>query len=154
MIVEVPVSVGSLSEYLSREEEGQVDRIIKANLPYVGEKQYQGGSITLWVKVLDTAWNPLKPIPNPKKNAIKGFLRFRKYLRVNRKESIEALKGPVELLHITPSDEGGPIYYTVDLIKTFNLQELTPKLDRLVGRSGVLRRHPDRCHASSRRRSS
>lgn len=129
------------------EVEGQVATILRTQVPFDGERQFVGGSMTLWFKVLDTAWNPLRPIPNPKKNAVKGFLRYRKYIRVNRKVSITSQKGLVDMIHIAPMLENTPIYYTLDIIKTFNLGDLTPKLARLEIYPGAL--EPNNVHKGS-----
>lgn len=130
--------VGNSYQDLMNEDQGQIEKILAAQMPYDGEKQFVGGSITLWMKVLDTAWNPLKPIPDPKKNAVKGFLRFRKYIRVNKKVSHTSNSGIVDMVHIEPLIENTPIYYTIDVIKTFNLGDLIPKLARLEVYPGVL----------------
>lgn len=130
--------VGNSYQDLISEDKGQIEKILASKIPYEGEKQFVGGSITIWIKVLDTAWNPLKPIPDPKKNAVKGFLRFRKYIRVNQKISHTSNSGVVDMVHIEPLIENTPIYYTVDVIKTFNLGDLIPKLARLEVYPGIL----------------
>ncbi len=130
---------GNLYSEVAKESPAQVASILAAKkLPFDGNWQYMGGSISLWMKVLDTAWNPLKPIPNPKKNAIKGFLRFRKYIRINRKVSPTSNKGLVKMLHVSPVIDNTPVYYTLDIYKTFNLENLSPELERIEVFPGLL----------------
>lgn len=132
-------SKGKLYREISEKDKSQIDSILLAKkLPFDGNQQYMGGSLTLWMKVLDTAWNPLKPIPNPKKNAIKGFLRFRKYIRINKKVSPTSNHGIIKMLHVAPVQEDLPVFYTVDVYKSFNLGDLEPKLDRLEIFPGLL----------------
>lgn len=130
---------GKLYEAVASDSPAQIASVLAAKkLPFDGNWQYMGGSISLWMKVLDTAWNPLKPIPNPKKNAIKGFLRFRKYIRINRKVSPISQNGLVKMLHVAPVMDNTPIYYTLDIYKSFNLESLSPKLDRVEVFPGLL----------------
>ncbi len=130
---------GSLYKDVSSPKLSQLESVLAAKkMPFDGNSQYVGGSLSLWMKVLDTAWNPLKPIPNPKKNAVKGYIRFRKYIRINKKVSPNSSNDLVRMLHVAPTRENTPIYYTLDIYKSFNLENLSPKLDRLEVFPGLL----------------
>ena len=53
--------------------------LVKENVQKEG-KAFIGGNITLWLKLVDLNWEPFKqPIPRTRENAVKGFIRFRKF---------------------------------------------------------------------------
>lgn len=98
-----------------------------------GEYKYLGGSISLWIKIADLRWNPLeKFLPDPKKNAVKGFLRFRRHYLADplRKAGIDCGSGlRLKELRFGPSKEATDTkqFVTVDVYKDFNLGSLLPK---------------------------
>ncbi len=91
-----------------------------------------GGVISLNIEVLDLSWNPLNPIPNPSENAVKGHLRYRRYFRINDKNTfkLDIQNFPNfefsynKLKEVNKSLS--PII-TVDIYKEFNLKNLNPE---------------------------
>lgn len=134
----------SLLEIVDAPQKDITDEILDIPWPDSGDYyQYVGGNITVWFKVLDLVWKPTSPIPNPKKNAVKGFLRFRKYFKVNPQNSklhlIENRFFNIENIIFMKEDESDLRYVTVDVYKTFDLENLTPQLDRMEIHFGKLK---------------
>ncbi|GAB4011293.1 MAG: hypothetical protein Fur0010_05400 [Bdellovibrio sp.] len=126
----------SLLEIVDTPPKEITDEILDIPWPDSGDYyQYVGGNITAWFKVLDLIWKPSSPIPNPRKNAVKGFLRFRKYFKVNPQNSkLQLIKNRffnIENIIFTKGDESNHTYVTVDVYKTFDLENLNPQLDRM-----------------------
>lgn len=98
-----------------------------------GDYKYLGGSVSLWIKIADLRWNPLeKFLPDPKKNAVKGFLRFRRHYLAEpmRKSGLDCGGGlRLKELRFGPTKDGGDAkqFVTVDVYKDFNLGSLLPK---------------------------
>ena len=113
-------------------------KVYETKVPNSGELfQYNGGSISVWFKLLDL--NLLKiqnPIPNPKKNALKGYVRYRKYIRINEPSEINLeIKDDListSLLQFQNKSKSSPIYMTVDIYQNFNLKNLIPTNDKMV----------------------
>jgi len=129
---------GSLYDELVSSEISNAKQMASIDFPVSTELyQYTGGSISIWLKLLDMSFNPLKPIPNPKKNAVKGFVRYRRYFKVNSPSRMdfqlnsEAVTS--NLLHFKKNKEGtiNSRFITVDIIKEFNLKNLIPKDGRM-----------------------
>jgi hypothetical protein len=101
--------------------------------------QYTGGSIDIIVKLLDT--NVRLKVPNPKKNLVKGKVRYRKYIKVNN-PSFVSFEHRFEEYHIYhakfKNTEGKNPIMTVDLFKEFNLENPIPKDKLLVIYPGEL----------------
>jgi predicted Rdx family selenoprotein len=89
---------------------------------------------------LDFDFNPLRPIPNTKKNAVKGEVIIRKYYQMNL--PVESLR-TTQLQMQLDTKKGRDTYFTMDNIYEFNLKQLTPKFTKTVLYPGVLksRRH-------------
>jgi hypothetical protein len=116
---------GRMAQLLSQPEIKTPHAIIEANIPVSDELyQYVGGHITLWIKVLDMNWSPTN-VPSIKKNAVKGYVRFKRFYRINQPKEI-----PLEGVTIS-SQQGDAQYMTVDLYRKFNLAGMLPKLDRM-----------------------
>lgn len=122
------------------------EHILAAKIPSTGHLyQYMGGAITIGAELLDTSWRITQPIPKPKKNALKGFLRFRKYYRVNQPGQInldglfsETKNMKVEMTHFKKNKEFDKTFLTVDVMYSFNLADLIPKKEKAVVHFGEL----------------
>ncbi len=93
---------------------------------------YVGGSISLWFKLLDLRWNPLRPIPRTKKNAIKGFARYRRYFVMNHQGAPVKVGDLAYNSKLDLKQGAKHAFVTVDVYKSFNLSNLKPQLDKLV----------------------
>jgi len=93
-----------------------------------------GSMLTVHIKILDMNWDPSKPIPLPKRNAVKGFLRMRRYFAVNEPSAGGSECGNGVKIHAIKNSAGeGPHeqWLTVDAFSTFNLASFAPKADRI-----------------------
>lgn len=88
-----------------------------------GSTEYIGGVISIYVEILDAS--PRLRIPSVTKNGVKGFIRYRRYYRVN-KDLASTLTCDQYALNIKRATEGVPLFYTTDLYKNFNLKDLIP----------------------------
>ncbi len=129
---------GSLYDELVADETTLAQQMASVDFPVSTELyQYTGGSISIWLKLLDMSFNPLKPIPNPKKNALKGFVRYRRYFKVNSPSRMDFNlsddKVTSKVLHFKKNKEvfTNARYITVDIIKEFNLKNLIPSDGRM-----------------------
>lgn len=90
--------------------------------------QYLGGTVSIWVSLLAP-----KFLPTLTKNALNGFVRYRRYFRVNHLPHL-ALNAD-RRLHLDKAfwhaDKPQDQIVTVDIIKTFNLQTMKPQLNTL-----------------------
>lgn len=95
--------------------------------------QYTGGTISLWIKLLDLDIEFKKPIPTIA-NVVKGHFKFRRYFKVNP-EYLSTIKHSGKDIKINGvrfvSENRKDSYITVDLYKTYNLKNIPPKYDRL-----------------------
>lgn len=133
--------VNELSLFLNQEEQRLDQKILSFEIPPSTKTfQYKGGQISIWLKLLDMDFDFDQPIPNPKKNAIKGFVRYRKYYRANNLNAIfPNLKGDFHQLtevHFKKIDEQKDSMVTLDHYKSFNapgsgLANMIPKNDSL-----------------------
>ncbi|WP_413568977.1 hypothetical protein ACLWBD_16075 [Bdellovibrio sp. HCB117] len=127
---------GSLSRKWETLEKSSVTGSMYNNSVYIPVKKdadYIGGIVTLYIEILD-----MKPgIPNPMKKGVKGYVRYRRYYRVN-----EALNKPVQCENFIATAKGGgngvPVFYTVDLYKNFNLKNIIPTDEYLEVYPGLL----------------
>lgn len=99
------------------------------------DSDYIGGSLTLFVELLDT--DIKVKLPNPAKNAVKGFLRYRRFYRLNNEPQKAA---ECEGYSLTFKSDGPrvPLVYTVDLFKNFNLKNISPMEESLEIYPGFL----------------
>lgn len=89
--------------------------------------QVFGGTISLWIRIL-------KPMVPFKKNVLQGFVRYRRYFLheqmahpqfINPKADFKVTGGRMVA---APS---APVYYTVDIYKTFDATNIAPRLDSM-----------------------
>lgn len=106
---------------------------ILSRIPQNQEVKYHplGGSITLWFKILDLSWNPIDPIPNPSQNAVKGFVKYRRYFSMKR-DWTPRLKIVDKKMVLGKWESGSnPNILTVDITNPFNLTSLIPRPGKL-----------------------
>lgn len=127
-----------LTGLINQQALGLKDKVSQTYIPSDNNNyQFMGGSITLNLDILDLSWDPTQPIPKPTKNALKGFVRFRRYFRINNPElydlaikddSIEVSQSPGKFKLIKGSKQ---YFITVDIYKKFNIENPAPTLDRI-----------------------
>ena len=129
-----------LASFLKKKKEGLPEKIISANIP-MGSKtvEFVGGDVTLWIKLLDFDINPLKPIPNPKKNAVKGVISYRKYFRINENIFERLSNNNIDVTGLKMFKKGKSQYMTIDYDYEFNLKTLLPKLKNVTLHFGILK---------------
>ncbi len=96
-----------------------------------GDYRYAGGVISINIKLLDMRWDIFhRPIPNTKKNAVKGFVRYRRYfIRKDLKSDLDACG---KLAFSSENSQGsGRQFVTVDIYKGFNLANFLPQRETL-----------------------
>lgn len=125
---------GSLLNDLQTEDLTLQEKVLQTKLPKEDKPyQYQGGQITVWIKVVDM--NATFKIPDPKKNAVKGFMRFRRYYKANSlaalKPFIERPDFKIEKTQVRLEKGKKELFVTVDVVKEFSLGSIVPKLDRI-----------------------
>ncbi len=130
---------GQLLKSLNKIEQTLPEKVLAANIPSTGHMfQYVGGAITLSAEVLDTNWRISQPIPETKKNAVKGQVRFRKYYRVNHTSDLDVsslldsknIKG--SQTHFKKRKGHTSPYITVDVIYKYNLANLMPQKEKVI----------------------
>jgi hypothetical protein len=115
---------GSLYDDLLDKEPTLAKQVIKTDFP-VGTELYQyvGGSIAIDLKL--------------KQEKLAGFVRYRRYFKINYPSRMDfdlAADGiSSKMLHFKKNKEGitNSRYITVDVIKNFNQDNLTPKAGRI-----------------------
>lgn len=133
--------IGSLYQELQSKELPLQEKILNTKLPATEKLfQYQGGQISLWIKILDMS--PSFNIPNPKKNAVKGFVRIRRYYKANGLAELSPFlrnsEFKIDKLGLDFEKEKKDFFITVDLFKEFSLGDIIPKLDRIEIYFGTL----------------
>ena len=108
-----------------------IERVIAQEREQNNERyQYSGGSISLWVKVLDSV------LPGTKENVVKGLIRYRRYFidhdNENQNHKIGIEQEGVWVNHIATTTTRPLSFLTVDIIKKFNAKETTPRLDKMI----------------------
>lgn len=127
---------GNLSDFLEEKEKTLVEIISENNIPSDGDTyQYMGGVVSIWIKVLDMNYDFANPIPDVSKNAIKGFVRYRRYFRLNRLPDIDFSldKETFKMDYVHFKRQRGFLqpFMTVDIEKEFNLENISPQLTNL-----------------------
>ncbi len=123
---------GNLLKSLETKDRDFKDQLLNRASPASKDYQNIGGVITLWFKVADLNWNPLNPIPNPPKNAVKGFVKYRRYFKMNPNWNPSIpLTGLKTKLNAKWNKTDKPRIITVDLTKPFNLRNLKPRADKI-----------------------
>ncbi len=140
----------SFYDELTKEDQSLQEQILKAKIPSNKEGyQYYGGQLSIWLKILDT--HPRFDIPDPKKNAVKGFLRFRRYYKANAIADLKPfLRGQdlkMESVKVEMEKGKKDFFITVDVFKEFSLGSIMPKLDRMDIHFGTLQ--PDNLYKNS-----
>lgn len=96
---------------------------------------YIGGVATVYIEILDA--NPKIRLPNPLKNGVKGFIRYRRYYRVQQDHAVKVTCDKYTLSS-SKAGEGVPTFYTVDLYKNFNLKNLLPTAETIEIYPGLI----------------
>jgi hypothetical protein len=82
-----------------------------------------GGIISVYLKILDAKLSIR--LPNPKDNAIKGFVRYRQFLYGTNSVNQEVRCGNFKL-KVIPEQYQAASFYTLDLYKNLNLKNIIP----------------------------
>lgn len=136
-------TTGTLYDAYKRHEKNFVNDILTVPRPVTNEHyQYLGGAITLAAELVDTNWKITQPIPNPKKNGVKGYLRLRKYYRANYPTDFKIDSFKSKNINITEQEFVAknelPQVITVDTIYEYNLKNLLPKKTKSIIHFGTL----------------
>lgn len=138
-------NTGNLLKDINQNGKSLPEKVLETNFAFNGDTyQYVGGAITISAEVLDTSWKITQPIPKPKKNALKGYLRLRKYYRVNDPSLMNVDKLfnskeiEINMTHFKEEDNSKTPFITVDSLYTFNLEELIPNPEKVVIHFGEL----------------
>ena len=75
------------------------------------------------------------------KNAVKGYVKYRKYYRVNKKIHTNFTENKYSYVLESRKTGNEPLMMTVDTYKVFNMANLAPKLDRVEISFGKLLPH-------------
>lgn len=149
----------SLLEELEKEDIPLHQKILETPVPSSsGTYQYKGGQITIWFKVMDMVPQLKLPslIPSPKKRAIKGFIRLRRYYRApelaNTDPFIEDKDFRLNMVHFASLKKKNRYgvsenFVTADLYKEFDLENPRPTLDRVELHFGKVL--PDNFHKNN-----
>lgn len=100
-----------------------------------GDVDYVSGVLSLYVEILDM--DPKLKLPNTIKNAVKGFVRYRRFYRLNSEPQSVAECGEFALSYKSDGPRV-PFFYTVDLYKNFNLMNISPTEESLEIYPGFL----------------
>jgi hypothetical protein len=128
-LVQFPVKESGLAEFLNEKNTGLPKRIMRVNFPLSEDDQFLAGNISIAFKLADFDINPLRPIPNPKKNSVKGQLIYRKYMRRNNVDSRSVSMKNVTISNTDIKD--GSNLFTVDYMYKFNLGSLIPQAKKI-----------------------
>ncbi|MFG1501021.1 hypothetical protein ABMA70_12515 [Halobacteriovorax sp. XZX-3] len=134
---------GSLYEAFQTYNKNFSHRVLDTQIPISNDiYQYIGGAITLTSELIDTDWKISQPIPNPKKNGIKGYVRLRKYYRINYPTDLKIDSFKSKYLNITEQEfeakNEEPQVLTVDTIYEYNLDSLVPKKTKTIFHFGEI----------------
>ncbi|WP_413580599.1 hypothetical protein [Bdellovibrio sp. HCB288] len=128
--------LGSLSKKWELSESQGFTNQIYANSSLVSKSEdadYIGGQVSIFVEILDT--KPKLGLPKITKNGVKGYIRYRRYFRLNSTVSAGNCNG---FTSAVTSAAGVPVFYTVDLYKNFNLKNLIPTEETLEIYPGII----------------
>ncbi len=128
---------GKFFERLSKKSQTLIDKVY-ANIPTDenSEIQYAGGNITIWLNILDG-----KKFLMPAKMAANGFIRFRRYYKVNKQIFDLKHNSPELALNsskLVAKNKDGRHYITVDVYNTFDSKNMVPVLDKMEVSFGQL----------------
>jgi hypothetical protein len=128
----------SLSAKWDQLEKGSFTKSVYMNsslIPTNGRANYIGGVATVFIEILDA--NPKIRLPNPVKNGVKGFIRYRRYYRVQQ-DHAQKVTCDKYTLSSNRAGEGVPTFITVDLYKNFNLKNLIPTRETIEIYPGLI----------------
>ncbi|WP_413577563.1 hypothetical protein ACLVWU_04145 [Bdellovibrio sp. HCB290] len=128
--------VGGLSKKWSLLESQGFTQQIYANSVLVNKDQnadYVGGQISIFIEILDT--KPKLGLPKITKNGVKGYVRYRRYFRVNPTLSAGTCNGFGSVVAVSGNV---PVFYTVDVYKNFDLKNLIPTEETLEVYPGLI----------------
>ncbi|EPZ49261.1 hypothetical protein M902_0621 [Bacteriovorax sp. BAL6_X] len=136
-------SQGTLYEAYQTYNKNFSHRVLDTQIPVSNDiYQYLGGAITLTSELIDTDWKISQPIPKPRKNGIKGYVRLRKYYRVNYPTDLKIESFKSKYLNITEQEfeakKEMPHVLTVDTIYEYNLSSLIPKKTKTIFHFGEI----------------
>jgi len=135
-------NTGNLSDFLEEEKESLTEVVAKNSIPLDGHTyQYVGGVISVKIEV--------PPGDELTKQNLSGHVRYRRYIRVNKLPDIDFYldKGnfKVDYIHFKRQKDFYQPYMTVDVHKTFTVDQMSPKLEKLsINFGDVLPSHIDR----------
>lgn len=109
-----PVSMPALRETFD---------LITATAPAGERYTYLGGVITVSARILDLRLNYRKPRPKPRQNAVKGFVRLRRFFTAHHFADTEITGNSFAW----PAATAGAQYVTVDHISKFSIGQPRPK---------------------------
>ncbi|WP_413560264.1 hypothetical protein [Bdellovibrio sp. HCB209] len=98
-----------------------------------GTADYIGGTISIFVEILDT--KPKLGLPKITKNGVKGYVRYRRYFRVNSPLTAGSCSGFDTAVTV---GSRVPTFYTVDVYKNFDLKNLLPTEETLEIYPGLI----------------
>ncbi|OFZ21531.1 MAG: hypothetical protein A2202_08890 [Bdellovibrionales bacterium RIFOXYA1_FULL_36_14] len=122
-------NTGTLYSKLTGKNKKMIEQVISQDRENNKERyQYAGGSIGLWIKVLDSF------VPGTKDNVVKGHIRYRRYFIEHdiQNQKIGLEQEGVGINNIAFTKTSSSPYLTVDIIKKFNVKEPTPRLDKMI----------------------
>lgn len=125
---------GTLYDKLTRKQISLTEQIKNNPVPNNGDLyQYIAGAISINLELADMT--PAFKVPDPKKNVVKGEVKFRKYYRINDRSllnfSVKKKDFTVDTVHLKDEKDSKEHMMTVDVVKKFNLKEIIPKNDRI-----------------------
>lgn len=119
---------GNLTDFLTDEEKPLTEIVAGNNIPLDGHTyQYMGGIISIRVNIPKNE--------TLEQQNVKGTVRYRRFIRVNRLPDIdfylEKDNFKVDYIHFKRDKNFYQPFMTVDIHKSFSLNEMTPKLKTL-----------------------
>jgi len=122
-------NTGTLYSKLTGKHKKMIEQVISQDRENNKERyQYAGGSIGLWIKVLDSF------VPGTKDNVVKGLIRYRRYFIDHdiQNQNIGLEQEGVGINNIAFTKTSSLPFLTVDIIKKFNVKEPNPRLDKMI----------------------
>lgn len=126
-----------LSEKWSRTESNTPTRTFLRNshlVPRQGQADYLGGVVTLFVKIVDV--NPKLKLPSLKKRGVQGFVRYRRYFRMNSPK--QAVRCDDFVMQVQAKDKSSAQFFTVDIYQNFNLANILPTDESIEIYPGII----------------
>ena len=108
-----------------------------------GQADLVGGAVTLYIEILDAT--PKFKLPRLTKNGVKGYIRYRRYYRMNEELAAKTTCDK----YVISSQRAGknvPLFYTLDMYKNFNIKNIVPTDETLEIFPGLLAKNSDGRH--------